>query len=118
MSRGCERTIGLRTPTKRCDEESAKCSGSSQLDPPSASSASMPPSTTHSIFNDTLSPDQHCGRCERKQRRSGKGPSQRYEIWFAMPSLGSSIVAMTRPFTHELPGQGFAEPQVIAPQHD
>src|SRR5882757_9338657 len=27
MSRGCERIIGQRTPTKWCDEESARCSG-------------------------------------------------------------------------------------------
>jgi hypothetical protein len=76
---GCERTIGLRTLIKQCDEESVKCSALSQLDPRSASSVSMPPSTTHSIFNDTLSPDRRCGPSEPKRRRCGKMPSQQHE---------------------------------------
>jgi putative transposase len=55
---GCERIIGQRTPTKWCDEESARCSGSSRLALPSASSTCTLPSTTHSIFNATSSPDR------------------------------------------------------------
>ena len=76
----CPHEQGLRknnraeNSIKPCDEESVKCRGSSRLALPSASSASMPPSTTHSIFNDTLSPDQRCGLSEPKRRRSGKMP--------------------------------------------
>ena len=47
----------------------------SQLDPPSASSASMPPSTTHSICYDTSSHGQRCGPPEPKRLRSGTMPS-------------------------------------------
>src|SRR5258708_2406264 len=80
MSRGCERIIGQRTPTKWCDDASARCNGSSQPDPRSASSVSMPPSTTHSIFNPTSSPGPRCGPSEPKRRRTGKMPSQHHEI--------------------------------------
>jgi len=43
--RACVRTIGRRTRTSRCDDGSARCSGSSPPAPLSASSPRTPPST-------------------------------------------------------------------------
>ena len=37
MSRDFAKTIGPRTRTRWCDDVSARCNGSSQLDPPSVS---------------------------------------------------------------------------------
>jgi hypothetical protein len=39
MSKGFGKTIGRRIRIRQSDDASASCSGSSQLDPPSASSA-------------------------------------------------------------------------------
>jgi transposase-like protein len=97
MSRDCGRTIAPRTRTRWCDDASARCNGSSQLDPRSASSVSMPPSITHSICNDTSSHGPRCGPSEPKRRRSGKMPSQQHEPDLPLPTPCSSIVAVTRP---------------------
>src|ERR1700736_994391 len=85
MSRACGRTIARKIPIKRCDDESGKCNGSSQLDPPIASSASMPPSTTRSISNATSSPGPCCGLSEPKQRRTGKMPSPQHKPDLPLP---------------------------------
>src|SRR5258706_3241082 len=76
MSRHCGRTIVLRSHIRRGDDASARCNGSSQLDPRGASSVSIPPSTTRSILNSTSSPGPRCGPSEPKRRRNGKMPSQ------------------------------------------
>jgi putative transposase len=50
---GLRRTIAPRIPISRCDDASVRCSGLNQPDRPSASSVSMPPSTTTSTFSAT-----------------------------------------------------------------
>jgi hypothetical protein len=50
--------------TKRSDDARPSCSGSSQLDPPSASSVCTARFTTPSTFNATSSPYPRCGSSE------------------------------------------------------
>jgi hypothetical protein len=59
----CPHEQGLRKNNRaenshQYGDESARCSGSNRLDPSSAFSACMPPSTTPSTFNAILSRDQ------------------------------------------------------------
>ena len=49
--RDCGRTIGLKTHTSRCGDESENSSGSNRRDQPNGSCRSMPPSTTPSTSN-------------------------------------------------------------------
>ena len=83
----CRHEQGLRQNNRQririsqSDDASASCSGSSQLDPLSASSACTVRSTTLSTFNATSSPDPLCAYSELKRLQSGKAPSQRHDSW-------------------------------------
>ena len=96
---GLRKNIAPRTRTRWCDDANAKCNGSSQLDPPSASSVSMPPSTTHSICNATSSHDPRCGPSVPKRCRNGKMLPQRHEIRSLLAHSRPATVIVTRPST-------------------
>ena len=49
----------------------------------------MRPSATHSIFNDTLSPDQRCGPSEPKRRGSGSVLSRQHKNQFVVAPLSA-----------------------------
>jgi putative transposase len=73
----CRHEQGLRKNNRAENSHQAvrrrerSCSGSSQLDPPSASSACTARFTTPSTFNGTSSPDPHCGSSEPRRQTNG-----------------------------------------------
>ena len=79
MSRGCDRTIGPKTATKRYGGASARCSALNQLDRPSNSSVFTLPPTTISTFNATWSLDRPFGSSGQKQPRNGAVQPQRHD---------------------------------------
>ena len=79
MSRGCDRTIGPKTATKRYGGASARCSALSQPDRPSDSLAFTLPPTTISTFNAIWSLDRPFGSSGQKQPRNGVVQPQRHD---------------------------------------
>ena len=79
MSRGCDRTIGPKTATKRYGGASARCSALSQPDRPSDSLAFTLPPTTISTFNAIWSLDRPFGSSGQKQPRNGAVQPQRHD---------------------------------------
>ena len=70
-SGGWAETIGPKTHIRRCDDESAKCSGSNRLDRPSVFSACTLPSTPPSTFNAISPRDQRCGYFALRPQTNG-----------------------------------------------
>ena len=68
---GLRRNIEPKIRISRYDDESAKCSGSSQLVPPSGFSVCTPPSTTPSIFNAISSRARRSGSSEPRRQTNG-----------------------------------------------
>jgi hypothetical protein len=89
-----ERTIALKTPIKSCGDESARCSGSSRLDPRSDFSTSIPPSTIPSTINDISFLGRRFGSSEPKQPPGGK---------MRLPSHETRFDFANSPATHPLP---------------
>ena len=77
-----ERIIARRIRISLCGDASANCSGSSQLDPRSVFSTSIPPSTTPSTINDISSLGRHFGSSEPKQPPGGKMQLPSHETGF------------------------------------
>jgi hypothetical protein len=97
MSRACDRTIGPRTRTRWCDDENASCSASNHRAPPSASSACMPRSTTHSTCSGILSLAQLSGSSDQMRLGNGAAQPPPHDAEPGAPHLGRKRLNLTMP---------------------
>ena len=96
----CPHEQGLRMNNRAenshqsCDDESTNCSGSSQLAPPSASSACMPPFTTPSTFNAISSRARRSGSSEPRRRINGEMrlPQRDHVFRLVLPSPPQKLI--------------------------
>jgi len=100
---GLRKNNRAKTRIRRCDDESAKCSGSSRLAPPSVFSACTLPSTTPSTSNAISSRARRCGSSAPRQRTSGEMRSRPCDRASGVGLVCSPQVKLTVPRQSLLP---------------
>jgi hypothetical protein len=96
--RGLRKNNRAENSHQSCGDESAKCSDSSRLDPPSVFSTSIPPSTTPSTINDISSLGRPFGFSEPKQSPGARCSCRRMKQGSISPTLCTPPVTVTMPW--------------------
>ena len=95
-NKGSDKTIGRRTRIRRCDDASAKCSGSVRRAPHNAFSACTLPSTTSLTSNAISSQAPRCGSPEPRRPTSGTTRSEQCDrllrvVFFSLETVNLTI---------------------------